>query len=112
MMHTLLNRLLALHFREAPADRRLDRLEQDVRRRIHAAGAEAALPWGEKIFLSFGEPQFRMASVAAAIMLGVILSPAFPPYAAVRHPSAGPPDMEMFTPHAQYLVINMIEQAK
>lgn len=107
MMRKILDRLLILHFRDAPADRRLDRLEQDVWRRIHVQTDETALPWREKIFLAFGEPQFRMASLAAAIILGAALSPAFSP-----RNTANASGMEMFTAHTPYLVANLIENAK
>lgn len=107
MMRKILDRLLILHFRDAPADSRLDRLEQDVWRRIRAESEETALPWGEKIFLAFGEPQFRMASLAAAIILGAALSPAFSPRNA-----ADASGMEMFTMRTPYLVANLIEDKK
>lgn len=107
MMRKFLDRLLALHFREIPIDGRIDRLEQDVWRKIHAASADAALPWQEKMFLAFGLPQFRFASLAAAVMLGIALGPVFAP-GNVAHVNSGIPDMQVFTAHAPYLMANLI----
>lgn len=107
MMRKFLDRLLILHFRDTPADSRLDRLEQDVWRKIHGASAEASLPWQEKMFLAFGLPQFRLASLAVAVMLGIALGPVFSPGNVVRA-NSGITDMQVFTAHAPYLMANLI----
>jgi len=110
MMRKILDRLLALHFREAPADRRLDRLEQDVRRRIYAAGAEAAMPWQEKMLLTFGVPRFQLASLAIAVVLGLSLSPTIPLGNAAKADQPLLQDMRVFSVHAPYLTANLIER--
>ena len=111
MLHKMLNRLLTMHFKGAPAGQRLDRLEQDVWRRIHATTAEAALPWQEKMLLAFGMPRFQLASLAIALVVGISLSPAIPlGYAAQADRAV--PDMQMFTVHAPYLTANLIERSE
>lgn len=112
MMRKYLDRLLTLHLRDAPTDDRLYRLEQDVWRRIHAAGAEAALPWQEKMLLAFGVPRFQIASLAVALILGISLSPAIPLGNTVKADHVILPDMQMFTLHAPYLTANLIEISK
>ena len=112
MMRKILDRLLILHFREAPADHRLDRLEQDVWHRIHAVGAEAALPWQEKMLLAFGVPRFQLASLLAALVLGISLSPAIPLGNTAKADYVALPDMQVFTLHAPYLTANLIEQSE
>lgn len=110
MMRKILDRLLALHFREAPADRRLDRLEQDVWRRIHAAGTEATLPWQEKMLLAFGVPRFQLASLLAALIIGLSLSPAIPLGGSAKADQPLLQDMRVFGAHAPYLTTNLIER--
>ncbi|MCB2081548.1 MAG: hypothetical protein H6908_03500 [Hyphomicrobiales bacterium] len=109
MLNKMLNRLLATHFRESPEGNRLDRLEQDVWRRIHVTTADAALPWQDKMLLAFSVPRFQLASLAIALIVGISLSPAIPLGNAVRADRAVP-DMQMFTVHAPYLTANLIER--
>lgn len=111
MLNKMLNRLLTMHFRDQPDGQRLDRLEQDVWRRIHAASADAALPWQEKMLLAFGMPRFQLASLAVALILGISLSPAIPLGNAVGADQTVP-DMSMFTVHAPYLTANLIERSE
>jgi len=112
MMRKILDRLLALHFRDARADSRLDRLEGDVWRRIHTANVEAALPWQEKMLLAFGVPRFQLASLLAALVLGISLSPAIPLDNTVKADHVILPDMQVFTLHAPYLTANLIERSE
>ncbi len=111
-MRKFLDRLLALHFRDARADSRLDRLEQDVWRNIHAASGEAALPWQEKMLLAFGTPRFQLASLFAALILGISLSPAIPLGNTEKVDHVALPDMQVFTLHAPYLTANLIERSE
>jgi hypothetical protein len=111
MLHKMLDRLLAMHFREPPADHRLDRLERDVWHRIHATTTEGALPWQEKMLLAFSVPRFQIASLAIAVVLGLSLSPAIPLGSTARteQPIA---DLQVFTVHAPYLTANLIERSE
>lgn len=111
MLNKMLNRLLATHFRESPAGNRLDRLEQDVWRRIHATAADAALPWQEKMLLAFSVPRFQLASLAIAVVLGLSLSPAIP-LGKIAHADQPALDMSMFTARAPYLTANLIERSE
>lgn len=111
MLHKMIDRLLATHFRRQPAENRLDRLEQDVWRKIHAASADAALPWQEKMILAFGIPRFQLASLAIAVTLGLALSPAIPLSKAI-HAEQPIADMQVFTIHAPYLTANLIERSE
>lgn len=111
MLHKMLNRLLTMHFRGTPAEQRLDQLEQDVWRRIHATTADAALPWQEKMLLAFGMPRFQLASLAIALVVGISLSPAIPLGNAARVDQAVP-DLQVFTIHAPYLTANLIERSE
>ena len=108
MLHKMLDRLLAMHFKEPPTNSRLDRLEQDVWRRIHTASAEMVLPWYDKMVIAFAVPQFRLASLAIALILGISLSPAFNPGATTsNHDVLG---MSVFTLQSPYLPSNLIER--
>lgn len=109
MIHKMLNRLLAMHFNEAPADHRLDRLEQDVWSKIHAASTEIMQPWYDKMALAFAVPQFRMASLAMALVIGISASPAFTPASASNDDVL---DMSVFTVKSPYLTANLIEHIK
>ena len=111
MLHKMLNRLLAMHFNTAPADHKLDRLEQDVWRKIHTASAEMVQPWYDKMALAFSVPQFRMASLAMALVIGISASPVFTPGPA----NASNDDalgMSVFTAQSPYLSSNLIERMK
>ena len=105
----MLNRLLTIHFNEAPADHRLDRLEQDVWRKILASSAEMVQPWYDKMVLAFAVPQFRMASLAMALVFGISASPAFTPVPASNDDVL---DMSVFTVKSPYLTANLIEHIK
>ena len=107
----MLNRLLAMHFNEAPADHRLDRLEQDVWRKIHVASAEMVQPWYDKMALAFAVPQFRMAAIAMALVIGITASPMVP----LKPANASTQDvlgMSVFSTNSPYLTSNLIERIK
>ena len=111
MLHKMLNRLLNIHFNEAPADHRLDRLEQDVWRKIHADSAEMVQPWYDKMALAFAVPQFRMAAIAMALVIGITASPMVP----LKPANASTQDvlgMSVFTSQSPYLTANLIERRK
>lgn len=91
-------------YAETPIDNsRLAWVESDVRRRIHAQ-ATTASTWPDTVISAFAIPQFRMASLGMAVMLGLLASPAF-----VGHASAQSPlGLDMFTMKAPYLTDNMM----
>ncbi|MCH2546570.1 MAG: hypothetical protein MK052_03015 [Alphaproteobacteria bacterium] len=111
MIHKMLNRLLAMHFNEAPADHRLDRLEQDVWRKIHAASAEMVQPWYDKMALAFAVPQFRMAAIAMALVIGITVSPVMNPGPAIAS-SGDALGMSVFSTNSPYLTSNLIERIR
>jgi hypothetical protein len=109
MYHKMLDSLLRLHFRKMPAGRRLDSLEQDVWRKIHAASAEMVRPWHDKMLLAFDVPQFRMASLAMALVIGIGASPIFTPSHAIA--SGGDVlGLNVFTVQSPYLHSNLMER--
>lgn len=76
------------------------------------AGAEAALPWQEKMLLAFGVPRFQLASLLAALIIGISLSPAIPLDNAAKADHVILSDMQVFTLHAPYLTTNLIERSE
>lgn len=110
-MRKFLDKLLVAHFRDVPFDVGLSHLEQDVWREIRAAQAETALPWTEKVLLALNVPRFQMASLAMALALGLVFSPAFPPNDTTKV-GTNLPGMEVFTLDAPYLTTNLIERSE
>jgi len=100
-----------MHFKEPATGHKLDRLEQDVWRKIHAASAEMVQPWYDKMAMAFAVPQFHMASLAMALVIGISASPVFTP-----GPAAASNDdvlgMSVFTAQSPYLSSNLIERMK
>ena len=111
MLHKMLDKLLTMHFKESATAHKLDRLEQDVWRKIHAAGAEMVLPWYDKMALAFAVPQFRMAAIAMALVIGITASPMVP----LKLANASMQDvlgMNVFSANSPYLTANLIERNK
>lgn len=71
MLKNTIDKLLAMHFKSLPSDKKLGRLESDVWQKINAIQTDKALSWQEKMFLAFGVPEFRFASVTLALLLGL-----------------------------------------
>jgi len=111
MLHKMLDRLLAMHFKEPATGYKLDRLEQDVWSKIHAASADMVQPWYDKMALAFAVPQFRMAAIAMALVVGITASPILTPG---QVSAAGKDELgfSVFTSHAAYLPSNLIERIK
>jgi hypothetical protein len=111
MLHKMLDRLLTMHFREPASNNKLDRLEQDVWRKIHAASADMVQPWYDKMALAFAVPQFRMAAIAMALVIGITASPMVP----LKPANASTQDvlgMSVFSANSPYLTANLIERNK
>ena len=110
MLHKMLDRLLAMHFKEPSTNNKLDRLEQDVWSKIHSASAEMIMPWYDKMMLAFAVPQFRMASLAMALVIGISISPVLTPGMSTE--SQDTLGMDVFTSRSPYLADNLIGQAR
>jgi hypothetical protein len=112
MLKKSLDKLLEMHFRHQPDYSRLDRLEQDVWRRIRAGRPVAKTVWLEDIFGVFAVPQFRMASFALALALSLAISPLFPPPSPAQAFSpAQAMGLDLFTAHAPYLPSTVFENS-
>jgi len=106
MLRKTLDRLLSIHFRTEVDNSKLDHLEQDVWRKIRMQAADIALPWYEKMVMAFSVPEFRLASLATAIVLGLLFSPVLPlPYDASASEVMG---LEVFASNTPYLLTNQI----
>lgn len=86
-MESMLDKLLALRFAEQFPAKRLNNLEGDVLRRIHQQKTELSLPWYEVLARAFNVPQFRLASLILALVIGVCLSPILPSELAIASTS-------------------------
>ncbi len=71
MLRKTIDKLVLLHFKSAASSRNLANLESNVWNKIHAIQADKALSWQEKMFLAFGVPQFRFASITLALLMGL-----------------------------------------
>lgn len=106
MLRKTLDRLLSIHFRAEVNNSKLDHLEQDVWRKIRMQAADIALPWYEKMVLAFSVPQFRLASIVMAIVIGLSLSPVIPfPSDASASEAMG---LKVFAANTPYLLTNKI----
>lgn len=111
MLHKMLDRLLAMHFKIPATNNKLDRLEQDVWSKIHAASADMVQPWYDKMAMAFAVPQFRVASLAIALIIGITVSPVLSPSKA----SASNQDilgLSVFAAQSSYLPSTLIERVK
>ena len=111
MLHKILDRLLSLHFKECDIGNKLNTLEQDVWRRINTANATIIQPWYDKIVLAFAVPEFRMASLAMALVIGIGFS-AILPSSEYKSPNNNIMEMSVFTVNSPYLTSNLIENIK
>lgn len=112
MLHKMLDRLLTMHFKETATSHKLDRLEQDVWRKIHAASADMVQPWYDKMAMAFAVPQFRMASLAMALVIGITVSPVMNPGPAVASNGGVIQEISVFTAQSPYLPSNLIERTR
>lgn len=87
MDDSLLDRLLKRHFHE-PANADLSHLEQDVWRRIHARETKERPDWLEGLLAPLLVPQYRFATMAVAIALGLFAGELTNPPIPVRGVSA------------------------
>lgn len=71
MLKNTINKLLEMHFKSPSSGNKLNRLESNVWQRINAIQADKGLSWQEKMLLAFGVPEFRMVSIAIALLLGL-----------------------------------------
>lgn len=71
MLKNTIYKLLETHFKSSRSGNRLNRLESDVWQKINAIQIDKSLSWQEKMFLAFGVPEFRFASVTIALLLGL-----------------------------------------
>ncbi len=114
MFKKSLDRLLEMHFRHQPDYSRLDRLEQDVWRRIRAGNESATKAVRlEDIIGVFAVPQFRLASFALTLALSLAISPLFPPPSPAQAFSpAQAMGLDVFTANAPYLPSTVFEDTK
>ncbi len=109
MLHKMLDKLLAMHFKSVNTDRRLDRLEQDIWRKINIASRDMAQPWYDKMVMALSVPQFRVASLAMALIIGIMVGSVI----TFDHSTVSANDMlgmNIFTAESSYLPSNIIEQ--
>ncbi len=78
MLKNTIDKLLAIHFKSFPSGQKLARLENDVWQKIQAIKEDKSLSWQEKMFMAFSVPQFRMASVTLAVVVGLGVSVLIP----------------------------------
>jgi len=110
MLHKMLDKLLTMHFKAPATNNKLDRLEQDVWSKIHAASADMAKPWYDKMVAAFSVPQFQMASLAMALVIGIATSPMMiPSQTNISNDVLG---MSVFSAQSTYLPSNLIEHTK
>jgi hypothetical protein len=113
MFKKSLDKLLEMHFRHQPDYSRLDRLEQDVWRRIRARQDDARAARLDDVIGVFAVPQFRLASFALALALSLAISPLFPPPSPAQAFSpAQAMGLDLFSPHAPYLPSTVFENGK
>lgn len=102
-MHKTLDHLLAAHFQRPLLEENLDDFQQEVWRRIHAREAMTGSGF-EAVLSVFSLPRFQMASLAFALLVGVIASTAIPPTAAQPVSNAvNATGMGIFAANANYL---------
>lgn len=109
MLHKMLNRLLAMHFKKSHKNANLERLESDVLCKIHTIKADLAMPWYDKMMIAFSVPRFRLASLVIALIIGVVASPVFMPSTIIAS-NSDIPSMNVFTLQATYLPTNLFER--
>ena len=71
MQKRTIDKLLTMYFKEKSNNNGLVRLENNVWQKIHAIQSDKSLSWQEKMFLAFGVPGFRLASVTLALVMGL-----------------------------------------
>jgi len=106
-----LNKILDIILRNKYNRMDLDNLENDVLSKLSAIKKDQELSWYEKIIISFSAPQFRIASISIAIILGAIASPFFS-IETSTYPDKNILVKNIFSSNSTYLPINLIERTK
>jgi len=110
MSNSSLDRFLNLILIKDKKNSHLDNLENDVLRKLATIRKDQELSWYEKIILSFSVPQFRVASLSIAILIGMSVSPFFTP---LQNNSADTALVSnIFSAESTYLPVNLIERTK
>ena len=106
MLKEPLDKLLVTHFNKPSDSSKLDDLVPDVWRRICMQRADITLPWHEKMVLAFSLPQFRLASISMAIIIGLSLAPAIKVQSRVS--TSDVMGLKVFAVNTPYLLTNQI----
>ena len=104
MLKKPFDRLLEMHFQRQPDAGRLDRLEQDVWRRINTAKYSGVTGRIEEFLSVFAVPQFKTASLAMALVIGLSAGAvAVPAQSAQAFSPGSAMGLDIFNMHAPYL---------
>ncbi len=106
MLRKTLDKLLVIYFNKQYDTSKLDHLEQDVWRKIRMQTADMALPWYEKIVMAFAVPEFRMVSIAMAVVIGLVFSPVITFSSSASASEAM--GLQVFATNTPYLLTNQI----
>jgi len=102
-----MDRLLALYFPKSPeGGSRLNRLESDVWCRIELRKAEAPVGLIEQVLAFIFQPQYRLAPVATAIMIGLLAGnmTTMMPQSEIQISSSDVLNFEIFSPSSKHLI--------
>jgi hypothetical protein len=109
MLKKTMDKLIALHFKSASSPRSLAHLESDVWQKISAIKADQSLSWQEKMFLAFGVKEFRMGSIALALILGLGVGGIMPQEQADILSKSREMGLHVFASNIEYLPSTLIE---
>ena len=107
MLKKTVDKLIFMHFRSAVSSRNLENLESDVWQKIQAIKEDQNLSWQEKMFMAFGVKEFRMASIAMALLLGLSMGGVMPQEQPTISSASREIGLHVFAANVEYLPSNI-----